>query len=45
MLAATGKFQNETKQNKFQAYRDKLVGGTTLQVVLKGRPVNNGNKS
>ena len=40
--AATGKFQNETKQNELWACRDKLVGGTTLQVVFKGRQVNHG---
>ena len=36
-FAATSKFQNEAKQNELQACRDKLVGGTTLQVVFKGR--------
>ena len=41
-LAATGKFQNETKQNELKACRDKLVGGTTSQVVFKGRQVNHG---
>ena len=39
-LAATDKSQNKTKQNKFCAIRDELVGATTLQVVFKGRQVN-----
>ena len=41
-FAATSKFQNEAKQNELQACRDKLVGGTTLQVVFKGRHLNHG---
>ena len=39
-FAATSKFQTEAKQNELQACRDKLVGGTTLQVVFKGRHLN-----
>ena len=41
-FAATSKFQNEAKQNELQACRDKLVGGTILQVVFKGRHLNHG---
>ena len=41
-LAATDKSQNKTKQNEFCARRDKLVVGTTLQVVFKGRKLNHG---
>ena len=41
-LAATGKFQNKMKQNECYACHNKLVGGTTLQVVFKGRQVNHG---
>ena len=41
-LAATGKFQNKMKQNECYARHNKLVGGTTLQGVFKGRQVNHG---
>ena len=41
-LVATGKIQNKTRRDKFLACRDKLVGGTTLQVVFKSRQVNHG---
>ena len=40
-LAATDKSQNK-KQNKFCTHRNKLMVGTTLQVVFKGRQVNHG---
>ena len=41
-LAATDKSQNKTKQNEFCTCRDKLMVGTTLQVVFKGTQVNLG---
>ena len=41
-LVATGEIQNKTRRDVFLACRDKLVGGTTLQVVFKSRQVNHG---
>ena len=41
-LVVTGKIQNKTRRDEFLACRDKLVGGTTLQVVFKSRQVNHG---
>ena len=44
-LAATDKSQNKTKQNEFCARRDKLMVGTTLQVVFKGTETSKQRKT